>query len=94
MKEVTARIKINQLLVAAGWCVDATKYGLSIIALKPSVALKSTDFDQFGESLRYIRKSFADFLLIEAKSSLPIVLWAQKRAQDSAGSPAVATGAP
>jgi len=77
VKEATARIKINQLLEAAGWRFFATGKAPANIQLEPSVTIKSTDLDALGENFEKSSKGYIDFLLLNDKGFPFIVLEAK-----------------
>jgi len=66
-KEATARIKINNLLEAAGWRFFADGDKPANIRLESSVTIKSTDLDALGDNFEKSTKGFVDFLLLDAK---------------------------
>ncbi len=76
-KEAKARIKINKLLEAAGWRFFSEVNLLANIRLEPSVTIKSTDLDAFGDNFEKTSKGFIDFLLLDAKGFPLIVLEAK-----------------
>ena len=76
-KEATARIKINKLLEAAGWRFFAEGNAPANIRLEPSVTIKSTDLDAFGDNFEKSTKGFVDFLLLDAKDFPLLVLEAK-----------------
>ena len=76
-KETTARIKINRLLEAAGWCFFAVGSKPANIRLEPSVTLKSSDLDALGENFEKTSKGFIDFLLLDGRGYPFIVLEAK-----------------
>src|SRR3989449_11307620 len=76
-KEATARIKINKLLEAAGWRFFSDGNKPANIRLEPSVTIKSTDLDAFGDNFEKTEKGFVDFLLLDAKGFPFIVLEAK-----------------
>ena len=73
MKEATARIKINKLLLDAGWRFFAEGGLPANIQLEPSVKLKKEDLDGLGENFEKAKKGFIDFLLLNEKG-FPIVV--------------------
>jgi len=77
MKEATARIKINKMLEAAGWRFFADGSKLANIRLEPSVSIKATDLDAFGENFEKASKGFVDFLLLDDKGFPLVVLEAK-----------------
>ena len=77
MNEATARIKINTLLVAAGWRFFAAGNQPATVRLEPSVTIKASDLDGLGENFENIKKGFIDFLLLDAKGFPLIVLEAK-----------------
>lgn len=77
MKEATARIKINRLLEAAGWRFFADGNDAANIQLEPSITIKSTDLDAFGENFEKTSKGFIDFLLLDGRGFPFIVLEAK-----------------
>ena len=76
-KEATARIKINNLLEAAGWRFFADGNKPANIRLEPSVTIKSADLDALGDNFGKTSKGFIDFLLLDAKGFPFIVLEAK-----------------
>lgn len=76
-KEAAAHIKINKLLEAAGWRFVPEGSAPANICLEPSVKIKSTDLDAFGENFEKTTKGFVDFLLLDAKGFPFIVLEAK-----------------
>ena len=76
-KEAKARIKINKLLEAAGWRFFPKGNEPANICLEPSVTIKSTDLDAFGDDFEKTSKGFIDFLLLDAKGFPLIVLEAK-----------------
>lgn len=77
MKEATARIKINNLLEAAGWRFFPEGNAPANIRLEPSVTIKSSDLDGLGDNFETTGKGFIDFLLLDAKGFPLIVLEAK-----------------
>ena len=76
-KEATARIKINKLLEAAGWCFFREGNAPANIRLEPGVTIKSTDLDALGGNFEKSTKGFVDFLLLDAKGFPLLVLEAK-----------------
>ncbi|HPS03326.1 MAG TPA: DEAD/DEAH box helicase family protein, partial [Candidatus Sumerlaeota bacterium] len=76
-KEATARIKINQLLEAAGWRFFPEGSTPANIRLEPSVTIKSSDLDALGENFEKTAKGYIDFLLLNSKSFPLLVLEAK-----------------
>jgi len=76
-KEATARIKINQLLGAAGWRFFAAGNAPANIRLEPSVTITSSDLDALGENFERTTKGFVDFLLLDARGFPLLVLEAK-----------------
>jgi type I restriction enzyme R subunit len=76
-KEATARIKINQLLEAAGWRFFADQNGPANICLEPKVNLTTNVLDDLGENFEKTTKGYIDFLLLDAKGAPLIVLEAK-----------------
>ena len=64
-KEATARIKINKLLEAAGWCFFPVGDLPANIRLEPTVAIKPADLDSLGENFEKTKRGFIDFLLLD-----------------------------
>ena len=77
MKEAAARIKINKLLEAAGWCFVDEGGLRANIRLESSVAIKITDLNALGENFEKTTRGFVDFLLLDAKNFPLIVLEAK-----------------
>ena len=76
-KEANARIKINNLLEAAGWRFFTTGDAPATIQLEPSVTLKQNVLDELGNNFEKVSKGFIDFLLLDAKGFPLIVLEAK-----------------
>ncbi|MBU1701415.1 MAG: DEAD/DEAH box helicase family protein [Candidatus Eisenbacteria bacterium] len=76
-KEATARIKINKLLEAAGWRFFQEGTAPANIRLEPSVTIKTSDLDAFGDNFEKTTKGFVDFLLLDAKGFPLLVLEAK-----------------
>ena len=76
-KEATARIKINQLLEAAGWRFFADGKTPANIQLEPSITIKTQDLDALGQDFEKSSKGFIDFLLLNEKGFPFIVLEAK-----------------
>jgi len=66
-KEAQARIKINKLLEAAGWCFFDDARGRANIVLEANSKLVQTDVDAFGADFEQVKKGFIDFLLLDEK---------------------------
>ena len=77
MKEATARIKINELLKAAGWRFFPDGSAPADICLEPSVTIKSSELDAFGDDFEKTGKGFIDFLLLDSKGFPLIILEAK-----------------
>jgi type I restriction enzyme R subunit len=77
MNEAAARIKINKLLEAAGWCFFPSGNSAANICLEPSIKIKSIDLDALGDNFEKTRKGFIDFLLLDEKGFPFLVLEAK-----------------
>jgi type I restriction enzyme, R subunit len=77
VKEATARIKINELLEAAGWRFFADGKLPANIQLEPSITIKTQDLDALGQDFEKSSKGFIDFLLLNEKGFPFIVLEAK-----------------
>ncbi|MHB9089814.1 MAG: type I restriction enzyme HsdR N-terminal domain-containing protein, partial [Chloroflexota bacterium] len=77
MKEASARIKINNLLEAAGWRFFPNGNAPANIRLEPSVKLKTQDLDALGQNFEKTQKGYIDFLLLNEKGFPFIVLEAK-----------------
>jgi type I restriction enzyme R subunit len=77
MKEATARIKINNLLEAAGWRFFPDGKLPANIQLEPKVTIKESDLNSLGEDFEKTSKGFIDFLLLNEKGFPLIVLEAK-----------------
>ena len=75
--EATARIKINNLLEAAGWRFFPEGNLPANIQLEPSVTITSTQLDDFGENFERAQHGFIDFLLLDSKGTPLVVLEAK-----------------
>jgi type I restriction enzyme R subunit len=76
-KEANARIKINNLLEAAGWRFFSKGDAPANIQLEPSVTVKQNALDELGNDFEKVSKGFIDFLLLDAKGFPLIVLEAK-----------------
>ena len=77
MNEVTARIKINKLLEAAGGRFFADGNKPANICLETGVTIKASDLDSLGNDFEKTSPGFIDFLLLDAKGFPLIVLEAK-----------------
>ncbi len=78
MKEAAARIKINELLQAAGWRFFDGPAGPTNIRLEPSVRLKNeAELENLGANFEKASKGFVDFLLLNEKGFPLVVLEAK-----------------
>lgn len=77
MKEATARIKINRLLEAAGWCFFDTDGGPANIRLESNATISQADLDAFGNDFERTSKGFVDFLLLDERGFPLLVLEAK-----------------
>ena len=76
-KEAIARIKINNLLEAAGWQFFDDLNGPANICLEPKVKVTSAVLDELGENFEKTTNGFIDFLLLDSKGFPLIVLEAK-----------------
>ena len=76
-KEARARIKINNMLVAAGWRFFPEDGAPANICLEVGITLKSRDLDSLGEDFEKTDRGFIDFLLLDPKGFPFIVLEAK-----------------
>ena len=67
-KEAQARIKINQLLEAAGWRFFVEGGSPANIQLEPRVTIKTQDLDAPGENFELPSKRSIDFLLLNDRN--------------------------
>jgi type I restriction enzyme R subunit len=77
MKEATARIKINQLLAAAGWRFFQEGKLPPNIRLEQSVDITVSTLDALGNNFEKTSKGFIDFLLLNERGFPLIVLEAK-----------------
>ena len=57
MKEAAARIKINNLLEAAGWRFFPEKEKPANVCLEHGTTIKSTDLDALGENYDELKRA-------------------------------------
>lgn len=76
-KEAAARIKINQLLEAAGWRFFPDGNAPANILLEAGVTLKQADLEGLGDNFEQVHKGFVDFLLLDDRGFPLIVLEAK-----------------
>ena len=81
-KEAKARIKINNLLAAAGWRFFDDENGPANIELEPAVKLTINTFNNLGENFDKVKNGFVDFLLLDDKGKPFIVLEAKSEDKD------------
>ena len=77
MKEATARIKINNLLDAAGWRFFPEGNQPANIRLEQAVNITESELDALGQNFEKTTKGFIDFLLLNEKGFPLIVLEAK-----------------
>lgn len=77
IKEATARIKINQLLINAGWRFLDDKAGKANIQLEPNVKLVQNQLDELGEDFEKVKNGFVDYLLLDEYGNPFVVLEAK-----------------
>lgn len=82
MKEAAARIKINQLLEAAGWRFFADERGPANIQLEVGANLSAHALDALGSDFEQSKKGFIDFLLLNEKGFPFIVLEAKSESKN------------
>ena len=78
MNEAAARVKINQLLEAAGWRFFDSDDGRANICLEVNVTFKPADLDALGENFEKTGSGSIDFLLLDDKGFPLIVLEAKR----------------
>ncbi|MBQ2061749.1 MAG: DEAD/DEAH box helicase family protein [Oscillospiraceae bacterium] len=78
-KEAKARIKINNLLLEAGWRFFDDEQGKANIQLEPNVKLKKSDIDSMGLDFEKTKNGFVDYLLLDERQA-PLVVVEAKRA--------------
>ena len=81
-KEAQARIKINNLLEAAGWRFFDTAAGKANIALEQNVKLTQSQVDAMGSDFETTSQGFIDFLLLDEKSFPLVVLEAKAESKN------------
>src|SRR5262245_41592274 len=77
VNEATSRIKINQLLEAAGWRFFGNGDGPANIVLEPKVTIKPADLEALGADFQNTEYGHIDFLLLDSRSFPLIVLEAK-----------------
>ena len=82
MNEATARVKIDELLEAAGWRFFAEGDRPANVLLESSVTITRTNLDALGHDFEKASKGFVDFLLLDAKGFPLIVLEAKSEDKD------------
>ena len=76
-KEATARIKINNLLIAAGWRFEDNHKGKANIQLEPNVKLLTTEIDELGDDFEKVKNGFVDYLLLDVHGNPFVVVEAK-----------------
>ena len=74
MNEATARMRINKLREAAGWCSFADGAGPANICLDPNVTNRVSDRDALGNDFEKTSRGYIDFLLLGTTGFPCIVL--------------------
>jgi type I restriction enzyme, R subunit len=82
VNEATARMKINNLLEAAGWRFFAEGNEPANILLEAGVTITSSDLNALGEDFEKTSTGFIDFLLLDANGCPFIVLEAKSEGKD------------
>lgn len=77
-KEAKARIKINRMLMEAGWRFFDENGKRANIQLEPNVKLTVNDLDKMGDDFEKTKNGFVDYLLLDEKSKPLLVLEAKK----------------
>jgi type I restriction enzyme R subunit len=78
-KEAKARIKINNLLQAAGWRFFDDENGKANIVLENHIKITQKDIDALGSDFEQTKKGFIDFLLLDDKGFPLVVLEAKSK---------------
>ncbi len=81
-KEAQARIKINQLLEAAGWRFFDTAAGKANIRLEHNVKLTQPEVDALGNDFETTSQGYIDFLLLDDKGFPLVVLEAKAESKN------------
>src|SRR6266568_7843421 len=76
-KEAKARIKINNLLQAAGWRFFDDASGRANIVLEPNVKITRQEIDALGNDFEKTKNGYIDFLLLDEKGFPLVVLEAK-----------------
>ncbi|HQW47011.1 MAG TPA: hypothetical protein PLZ98_08040, partial [Chitinophagaceae bacterium] len=76
--EAHARIKINQLLMEAGWRFFDNDEGKGNILLENHVKITQSDMDDWGNDYEKTRNGSLDFLLVDSNQKPICVLEAKK----------------
>ena len=77
-KEAKARIKINQMLVDAGWRFFDENGKKANIQLEPNVKICHSQLDDMGEDFEKVKSGFIDYLLLDEQSNPLLVLEAKR----------------
>jgi type I restriction enzyme R subunit len=81
-KEAQARIKINNLLEAAGWRFFDEVTGRANVVLEPNVELTQAQVDALGNDFETSSKGFIDFLLLDEQGFPLVVLEAKAESKN------------
>lgn len=81
-KEAKARIKINNMLEAAGWRFFDTAEGPANIQVETNVKLSKKQLDDLGDDFEKAKNGFVDFLLLDENGKPFIVLEAKSEDYD------------
>ncbi len=76
--EAHARIKINQLLIEAGWLFFDSELGKANILLENNVKITQVEIDAWGNDYEKVKNGSLDFLLLDSNNKPICVLEAKK----------------
>jgi hypothetical protein len=82
-KEVTARIKINRLLNAAGWRFFQDDNAPANIRLGPGVTIKIIDLDALGDNFRKRTRGYIEAWQVSATPKREFIPRIKKKIQTS-----------
>jgi type I restriction enzyme R subunit len=81
-KEAKARLKINEMLMEAGWRFFEDESGAANIVVEPNVKMTRKQIDDMGEDFEKSVNGFVDFLLLDENNRPFIVLEAKSEDKD------------
>jgi type I restriction enzyme R subunit len=81
-KEAKARIKINRMLIEAGWRLEDGPKGAANVVYESHVKISAKSQNDLGEDFEHTKNGFIDYLLLDDKGFPLIVLEAKSESKN------------